>query len=323
MALSDMKVFNDFVYMTVSEVVDQEVQKFNAASQGTITLTSKRNTGDYAMEASFAAISGLVRRRNAYGSGSVNAVALSMIQNNSVKVAGGTPPIKWEPQQLSWIQQSPEKAGVVIGTQLAKAVLQDQLNSALGAAASAVRNVGSDVTYTVPSKGTLTLNGLNFGAAKFGDRSQGIKAWVMHSKPLFDLYDAALTNSNRLFEFGTVQVRQDGMGRVLIVTDSPNLAQHIVSPDVYDYVTLGLVENAISVEDNDDFFANTETSNGQENIERTYQAEWTFNLALKGYTWDINSGSHSPTDAYLKTGTNWDKTATSIKDTLGVAVVSR
>ena len=323
MALTDMKVFNDFVYDSVTETIDQEVQKFNAASQGTITLTSKRNVGDYAMKASFAAISGLVRRRNAYGSGSVNAVALAMLQNNSVKVAGGTPPIKWEPQQLSWIQQNPEVAGVVIGEQLAMAMLQDELNSAIGAAAAAVRNVGSDVTYTVGSKGTLTLNGLNYGAAKFGDRSQAIKAWVMHSKPFHDLLDTALTNSSQLFQFGTVQVRQDGMGRVFIVTDSPNLAQHIVSPDVYDYVTLGLVQDAIAVEDNNDFFANTDTTNGQENIERTYQAEWTFNLALKGYTWDVGSGSHSPTDAVLKTGTNWDKTATSIKDTLGVAVVSR
>jgi hypothetical protein len=275
------------------------------------------------MKASFANISGLVRRRNAYGSGSVNAVALAMLQNNSVKVAGGTPPIKWEPQQLTWIQQNPEVAGVVIGEQLAKAMLQDELNSAIGAAAAAVRNVGTDVTYTVPSNGTLTLNGLNYGSAKFGDREQAIKAWVMHSKPLFDIRDKALTNSTNLFEFGTVQIREDGFGRVFIITDSPSLAQHIVSPDVYDYVSLGLVENAIIAEDNNDFFANTETTNGQENIERTYQAEWTFNLALKGYTWDTGSGSHSPTDAVLKTGTNWDKTATSIKDTLGVAVVSR
>lgn len=322
MALTDMKVFNDFVYDSATEVVDQEVQKFNAASQGTITLTSKRNVGDYAMKASFGVISGLTRRRDSYGSGDVGAVALAMLQNNSVKVAGGTPPIKFEPQQFTWIQQKPELAAVVIGTQVAKAMLQDQLNAAIGAASAAVRNVGADVTYSVPSSGALTLNALNWGAAKFGDRSQAIKAWVMHSKPLHDLYDNALTNSNSLFEFGTVQVRQDGFGRVFIVTDSPSLAPHIVSPDVTDYVSLGLVQDAIAVEDNGDFFANIETSNGKENIERTWQGEWTFNLAMKGYTWDTGGGA-SPTDAELKTGTNWDKTATSIKDTLGVAVISR
>ncbi len=323
MALTDMKVFNDFVYDTATEVVDQEVQKFNAASQGAITLTTKRNVGDYAMKASFAAISGISRRRDSYGSGDVNAVVLAMLQNNTVKVAGGTPPILWEPQQFSWIQQNPEVAGVVIGEQVAKAMLQDQLNAAIGAAAAAVRNVGSDVTYTVPTTGKLTLNGLNFGAAKFGDRAPNIKAWVLHSKPLHDLYDASLTNTAQLFSFGDVQVRQDGFGRVFIVTDSPNLAQHIVSPDVNDYITLGLVENAVAVEDNGDFFSNIETTNGKENIQRTWQGEWTFNLALKGYTWDSGNGGHSPTDTELKTGTNWDKTATSIKDTLGVVVVSR
>lgn len=322
MALSDMKVFNQFLYQSLTETMDQQVRLFNDAAAGTITLTSARNVGDYSMEASFAAIANLVRRRNAYGSGTINPVALSMLQNASVKIAGGTLPVLWEPQQFSWIQRSPEEAGTVIGLQVAEAQFGDYLNTAIGAASAAVRNVGSSLTYTVPSNGALTFNGLNWGAGKFGDRQDSIKAWVMHSTTLNTLYDNALTNSNKLFVFGNVQVREDGFGRRFIVTDSPNLNPHLVSPDVTDYVTLGLVEGAIAVEDNDDFFSNVETKNENENIKRTWQAEWTFNLALKGYTWDTTSGGHSPTDAAIKTGTNWDKTATSIKDTLGVAVIS-
>lgn len=323
MALSDMKVFNDFLYESITETIDQQVALFNAASAGTIVLTSKRNVGDFSQKASFKAISGLIRRRDSYGTGSVSAVALQMLQTSSVKVAGGTPPISFEPQQFTWIQENPELAAVVIGQQFAEGLLQDYLNSGLAAARSAFVNVGSTALYTVPSNGKTTLNALNRGAQKFGDRAQAIQAWVMHSTPQHDMFDAALTNTTQLFSFGTVQVREDGFGRRYVVTDSPSLAITSGSPAVTDYYTLGLVQNAIVVEDNNDFFANMETSNGTENIQRTWQAEYTFNLSMKGYTWDTTSGGKSPTDSEIATGTNWDKTASSLKDTAGVAVKSR
>lgn len=323
MALTDMKVFNDYLYQAITEVVDQQVALFNSAAAGTIVLTSKRNVGDFAHKASFAAIAGLMRRRDSYGTGDISPVALTMLQHSSVKVAGGTVPVIFEPQQFTWIQQNPEIAAVVIGEQFAKGLLQDYLNSGLAAARAAIVNVGSSALYTVPSNGALSLNGLNRGAQKFGDRAQEIAAWAMHSTPQFDLFDKALTNTAQLFSFGTVQVREDGFGRRFIVSDSPSLSVTGGSPAVTDYYTLGLVPNAVVVEDNNDFFANTETSNGTENIKRTWQAEYTFNLSLKGYTWDTTSGGKSPTNAEIATGTNWDKVATFLKDTAGVAVKSR
>jgi hypothetical protein len=318
-----MKVFNDFLYQAITETIDQQVALFNAASAGTITLTTKRNVGDFAHKASFKAISGLIRRRDSYGTGAVSSVALAMLQNSSVKIAGGTPPIAFEPQQFTWIQQNPELAAVVIGEQVAQGLLQDYLNSGLAAARAAFVNVGATALYTVPSSGKTTLNALNRGAQLFGDRAQAITAWVMHSTPQHDIFDQALTNTAQLFSFGTVQVREDGFGRRYVVTDSPALSVTSGSPAVTDYYTLGLVPNAIVIEDNDDFFANTETSNGNENIQRTWQAEYTFNLSLKGYTWDTANGGKSPTDSEIGTGSNWDKTATSLKDTAGVAVKSR
>ncbi len=323
MAMSNMVVFDDTVTRTITEVITQQVQLFNAASNGTITLSTKRNAGDFRKMSSFAAISGLVRRRDVYASGAVNPVALAMLQEASVKVATGTPPIAFNPSQFTWIQESPEVAGVVIGEQLAMGQFQDMLNTGLKAARAAMVNVGATVNYNVTSNGTLTLNALNRGAQKFGDRAQNIRAWAMHSTPLHDLYDTSLTNTAQLFRFGDVAIREDGFGRRFIVTDSPSLYGAVTSPDVTDYYTLGLVENAIVVEDNGDFFANTETSNGDENITRTYQAEWTYNLSLKGYTWDTAAGGKSPTDTEIGTGSNWDATATSVKDTAGVAVRSR
>jgi hypothetical protein len=63
-----------------------------------------------------------------------------------------------------------------------------------------------------------------------------------------------------------------------------------------------------------------EITNGNENISRTWQAQWSFNLGLKGFAWDKTNGGKSPTTAALTTGTNWDKFATSNKDLPGVLV---
>lgn len=323
MTIANMAVFNDFAYATITETIAQQVDKFNAASRGTINLRTKGNVGDFAYKASFAEIASLMRRRDIYATGSISTTPLAMLSDASVKIAGGTAKVLFDPSQFTWIQQNPELAGVVIGEQVAKGMMQDMLNSGLRAMRAATVNVGATAAYTVGSQGTLTLNALNAGAALFGDAAQNIRAWVMHSKPLHDLYDASLTNTAQLFQFGNVQVREDGFGRVFVVTDAPTLYGAVSSPDVTDYYTLGLVENAIVVDDNGDFFANLETSNGDENINRSWQGEYTFNLGLKGYTWDTGNGGKSPTDAEIGTGTNWDKTATDIKNTAGVSVRSR
>ena len=43
---------------------------------------------------------------------------------------------------------------------------------------------------------------------------------------------------------------------------------------------------------------------------------------MKGYTWDKANGGKSPNDAALALSTNWDRTATSHKDTAGVKVTT-
>ena len=56
-------------------------------------------------------------------------------------------------------------------------------------------------------------------------------------------------------------------------------------------------------------------------IETTWQADYSFGVTLKGYAWDVSNGGTSPDDAKLFTGTNWLKTATSNKGTLGTLAV--
>ena len=134
----DLQVFNKQTYVAMTETVAQDFDKFNEASQGAIQLINEPFGGDFNIEASFKAIAGLVRRRNAYGSGTIAAKRLEQMLDVAVKVAAGTPPLEYEKQQYSWILQNPELAAITIGEQLGKARLADMLNAGILGASSAI-----------------------------------------------------------------------------------------------------------------------------------------------------------------------------------------
>lgn len=316
MALSDLKVFTDWTYLTITEVLRQQVQLFNAASQGTIILREEPFTGDYKEAAYWQKLTGIVRRRDPYVTTSVSTIELAHLTDRMVKIAAGTPEIRIDPSQFSWIQRSPEEAGVVIGRQLAVETLADMLNVAISAGVAALKNV-SDV-YLDATTEKMDISVFNDGQALFGDHYQDIRAWIMHSKPLFDLFGNTIANSNSLFLFETINVRQDGFGRVFVITDSASLINATPSPD--QYYTLGLVPQAVMVERQNDFDDTMVEATGSENIKRTYQAEWSYGLGLKGFAWDSTNGGKAPNDAEIATAGNWDKIATSHKDLAGVVI---
>jgi len=315
MSLTDMQVFEQYAYREATEKVAQNVQLFNESTRGAITLSGGDNDGDYSTSTFWKEIPGLIRRRNSYGSGNLSAVSMTQDGHTGVKVAGGTPPIAIEPQQLTWIQKNPEEAGVVYGEQLGVGIAQDYINSAISglvAGISANAGVVHDGTAAAANRAALVR-----GAGRFGDRANSLVAWVMHSDAMTNIYLENIANAERLFEIENISVMNDGFGRILIVTDSPALITS-GSPDTYH--TLGLAQGAAMVESNGDLFTNVETSNGTENIQRTMQSEYTFNLKLKGYSWDKVSGGASPTAAAIATGANWDKVVTDNKNTAGVLV---
>lgn len=327
MALSDLSVYSEYAYETMTEIQRQQIELFNHASGGAIVLGSDAVQGDFSDSVFWAKISGLVRRRNAYGTGSVSEKVMTDLVDTMVKVASGTPPVRLDPGQFKWIQKNPEEAGAMMGKQLALDNLADMLNTALGATYAALGQV-SDVVYnhitvtTAPFTDLLSFGVLNKGQAKFGDASSQIAAWVTHSKPMHDLYGNSLTNSERLFTYGNINVSRDPFGKLLIMTDSPQLVftDTVPNPDVNGYAVLGLVPGAVMITQNNDFTANEEVKNGDENIMRTYQAEWSFNLGVKGFAWDKGNGGKSPANAALFTATNWVRYATSVKDLAGVVI---
>lgn len=315
MPLSDFAVFSEWAYSGFQEALDYNIDLFNAAAAGAIVLRSKSHTGDFSDEAFWQRISGLVRRRNVYGSATLSEVNLAMVVDTMVKVAGGTPPVRMDPAWFEWIKQDPQLGGALYGRQLAVDMLADMLNTGIMAFVAAT--VAEDDVYFDGTADFMTWARFNDGQALFGDRSQAIRVWIMHSAPLFKLWGNNLSNAANLFTFGTVSVKQDPFGRPIIITDAPSLVND-GTPDTY--YTLGLTPAAIVVDQNDDFTSNVDTDNGNENIKRTVQSEWSFELGLKGYAWDKTNGGKSPNDAALAMATNWDRIVASHKDTGGVII---
>ncbi|MCD8213266.1 MAG: major capsid protein [Campylobacter sp.] len=317
MALSDMKVFSEYLMGTAVETLSQDIEKFNQASGGAIVLNAKGFDGDFMQESFFKGVHSAQRRVDRYAANNAaTTTTLKQEQLNGVKIAGGFGPVVMEPSQMSWIQKEPAQALEVISRNMSQALMGDMINTAISALVAALVNT-ADVVADVSASGGINYSNLNNAHAKFGDRSAAIIANVMTGSVYHKLIGQNLANAARLFEAGGVLV-VDILGKKVVVTDAPALYKS-GTPNK-DYV-LGLTSGAAIVSDASDLITNIQTNNGKQRIETTYQVDYTYGLSLKGYAWDISSGGKSPSDAKLATGTNWQKVVASIKDTAGVLLI--
>jgi hypothetical protein len=317
MALSNMQVFNEYIMPATIETLGQMIDKFNAASNGTIRLTGEGFDGNYTEESFFQTLAAARRRVNRNVANTAATVTdLVELKRTGVKVAGGFGPVRYEPGQFSWLQR-PTRQGVEKASGFfAEVLLQDQLNTAIAALTAAIMNQPTATNDESATKGA-NYSVINSAHAKFGDNSGNIRANVMTGANYHKLVGANLTNTAQLFQQGNVTI-VDILGKAVIITDAPALT---ITGTPNKEVVLGLVTDAATIYDPGDIINNVETKNGSLRIETTFQTDYTFGIALKGYTWDVANGGASPSDAALATGSNWDKIATDIKHTAGVAAV--
>lgn len=317
MSLSQMQVFNKYIMPATIETLAQMIDKFNAASRGSIVLTTGGFTGDFMQESFFQSVHSAQRRVDRYAAqASASATDLTQIKRSTVKIAGGFGPIRYEPSQMTWLEKPTTEGVEVASRNFAEALLRDQLNSAIAALRAAIANQASAKNDVSGSAG-ISYAALNNAHAKFGDASGRIVANVMTGEVYHKLIGLNLSNAQQLFRQGDVTV-VDMLGKAVIVTDAPAL--YVAGSPNKQHV-LGLVPGAATVSDGGDIVTNIDTTNGQTRIETTLQMDYAFGLSLKGYTWDETNGGKSPTDAEIATGTNWDKVATDIKDTAGVVAI--
>lgn len=318
MALSNMQVFDQYIMPATIVSLDQQIQAFNAASAGAITLSTEGMTGDFMRESFFASLAAARRRVDRYAAnGAATATQLAELKGSKVKVAGGFGPVTYEPSQLTWLQRPTQQGITAASTAFAELLVQDQLNSAIAVAVAAIEN-NAAVTNDVSGSAGMTYGAINGAHAKFGDASGSIVANVMTGTVAHKLIGDNLANGTRLFTAGNVTII-DILGKPVVVTDAPAL---YAAGTPNKSKVLGLVQGGVMVEGASDIISNIETVNGKLRIETSMQVDYSFTLGVKGYSWDEANGGKSPTDAELATGTNWDKIAQFDKMTAGVIAVA-
>lgn len=320
-------IYPELVHSGMVETLVQNTDTFNAASRGTIRLVNNRRQGDFAQESFFKNVSGLVNRRETAGSPenpNVSSNGVPMDELISVKLNRRIGPVDqtFDSFRKLGADADLEVLSMLLGEQIAKAVQIDQLNAGLESIAASLQaqaalfsNFGDS-----PSQ-TITTDVLVQALAKMGDASNRIAMWVMHSKVFFDLVrDQIAANIDGVSNFNIASATPVTLNRPVLVTDDLALQNVEESPERTKFITLGLVEDAVVLEDSEEEMLYTDIITGKDNIVARLQGEFAYNVSLKGQKWDVANGGINPTNALLATGSNWDSVMDSFKDLGGIAL---
>jgi hypothetical protein len=314
---SDFKVYQEYLQTRMTEILTQNGDAFNAASNGAIVMTTASKRGDYEYEAFFKSISGLASRRDTTSVSSATDLALTQDEFIRVKLNRKIGPVANTRDSFRKImaRYSQTEFTDIIAEQASNAQQLDMLNSVLRAGRAALANQSS-VLYD-GTAGTMSTATLVNGLAKFGDAADKVVCWVMHSKAYFDLVQSQITaNIDGISNFNVQTGTPVTLNRPVVLSDSAAL----IAGSPSQYYTLGLTAGALLAESSEQDDIVIDEVTGNENLIVRIQGEYAFNAGVKGFKWDVANGGANPNDTALATGSNWDTAVTSYKDFAGVVI---
>ena len=322
---SDFKVYDEQFQGGFIETIMQNTDAFNAATQGALQLRTRDLLGHYEKEAFWdEVVAAAIVRRDTTTTSDVASTALTQDEFIGVKLNRRNGPFEVAIDAMRKIgaDASPQFSRV-IGVQTAKALPREMLDRALGALEAKL-----DATAALEeddTAGVITSTGPIDALAKFGDAAGDIVLWVMHSKVYFDLVKVNVTDA--IYRANGVQIMQ-GMpatyGRPVLVTDSASLVETDgISTGVHVYSTLGLTGGAATLDVSEPPIAALEGPlTGREQLVYRWQAEYAYNLKLRGCAWNTGTGAN-PTNAAVATGSNWTTVVADNKRLPGVILKTR
>lgn len=323
---SDFKIYNDQFYGGYIEQLAQVTDVFNAASNNALKLVPLNKKGELEYESFIKDIANVVSRRDPTSTSDATAKKVEQDEFISVKVNRKIGPVDQTLDAFKKLGRqgvSDQELSFLLGSQVAKSVAVDYVNTGLTSIVGALGDV-SDLLYTVPSSANLTTDSLVKGLQKFGDRASRIVCWVMHSKPYYDLVSGQISdNITNIADFNVQTARAVTLNRPVIITDSTALKTNTGgSPDYDEYYTLGLTADAVNLLESEERTVVTELVTGKENLIVRLQGEYAFNIKLLGFKYDTTVGAN-PTTTALGTSGTWDKVLSDVKDLAGVRIKSR
>lgn len=315
-ASGDVKIYEAQYQGAFIETLQQNVQAFNDDSRGALEFNIRELQGQYEKEAFFDEISSINRRDpSAESSSGATAIKLTQDEFIGVKCHRRNGPYEWNLGSARLAGFDPARFSLAVGEQTAVATPKEMIDRALGAlegkldATAALEHdaTGGDTDAT----DTLDTTDLVTGLQKFGDAAARIVIWVMHSKPFFDLVGNQIAASGSVvgspaWGLSLYAGMPITLNRPVLVIDSDSLISY---PDVSTgapvYSTLGLVRGAAVIDLTEFPLAVAEGPiTGSDNLFIRWQAEYGYNLKLKGCAWNTGTGAN-PTDSAVATGSNW------------------
>lgn len=311
--ISDFKIYDEQFQTGLVEKTAQNIDIFNERSNGCIIMEARDILGHYEKRAITTLVASLVSRRDNTSTADATAVKAAQDEAISVKLDRKIGPLDMTHAAISRIGTSAEAYSVALGAMVGAALVEAMVNSAIKALVAAISG-NTAVVYDVSTTEKLTSINMIEAKALFGDRSEAIACWVLHSKPWHDLMKNQVaegldTVSGKIISGGNVST----FGRPYIVTQDASLVNSAK------YYTLGLVPGACRVTQSEMTKFISEWVTGKEQLVYRLQGELSFNLDILGFRWDTANGGSNPTDGTLATTSNWDQYATSDKDTAGCA----
>jgi hypothetical protein len=321
---SDFKLYDEYVHTRINELLAQNGDAFGAASAGAMRMSTRSIKGNFEYNSFFQNIgAAMATRRDLTSVSGQTDTPMTQAENISVKLNRKLIPIAQTRDAFRKIfgQYSQTEFSGLMAEQYANAMQLEMLNTGLAACVNCLHN--NTASYATDSSlGTISTNSLFTALSKFGDRADRIVAWVMHSKPYFDLVKSqAAANITGVSNFNVATATPITCNRPVIITDSTGLINNLTSPDLNNYMTLGLTADAIVVENSEEQEIVLQDVTGLENLVIRIQGEFAYNLSIKGFAYHVAAGAN-PTATTLGTNTSWDAAYASVKDRAGVALMT-
>lgn len=329
---SGFVINNPFTYTGYTEMLRQFSNAFNAQSNGAIQLTTSSKRGEAESSTFFQNIAGLISRRDPSSVTAVTDKSLPMAEMSKVKLDRKVGPVAQTYdsfRKIGIVGSTPDnhsESGIdlldfIIGQQTAKGVQVEMINTLLKALVTALRKTNSVKVVDTTKK--ITTLGLVDGLAKMGDAAtNNVRLWVMHSAQFYALVkDQIVANIDGVTSFAVAQASPVTLNRPVLVIDSPSLIiPDGVSPGVPSYITLGLGAGAVMAEDTEDMMLATQMITGLENLSVRIQGEYSYNIGVRGFKYNLSTGGVNPNETAVGTGANWTQVVADYKDLGGVVI---
>ena len=321
---NDFKVYTEWVQSGYLEKLAQNVAGFNANSNNAINLTTASLVGNYKEIAFFKELaqSDLINDRDKNSTTAVTSAKMQQLEDVIPYLPARFGPYETTRSAFLDIGKSPEEFSALLGEALADAVMADMLNTSFSSLIAGVRKTDAmTVNAGAAATAVLSYDTMIDSMGKYGDRIDEIACFVMRSQDYFGLMKgnvvAATIDSVAGATLNTGSVAT--LGKPVLVMDSPALVGKGAAAGDSGAV-LALTTNAITCIGDDDFYLETKTVLGKENITIIWQGESQYGIDLKGYAYDKTKTVNR---TEIVKSANWTQVATNVKNTAGVLLLTK